>query len=106
MRVSRDGQFYVMTHIPGPSHNMLALRYGTADRPRMNAIDPDRKPSVKPDRVRSEVDSGVAAANLALGSQYRVEEIRYSKDDTPRPGIYAEMARLLTLAMHSDKQGS
>lgn len=102
MRVSRDKDLFVMTHIPGPSHNYLALRFGDWDHPVVVAVDPDRPEIVDPNRVLAEVLQGLSMANSALGKSYRIGEIRFCKDDTPRAGIYTEMARLLVLAMHKD----
>jgi hypothetical protein len=99
LRISRDDDLFVMTHVPGPSHNYLALRFGNASRPKLVDLRPDDLGAVQADRVLDEVLNGLAAANAELGTSYELEEIRFCRDDTPRRGIYTEMARLLTLAM-------
>ncbi|MCC5822497.1 MAG: hypothetical protein LAT64_02840 [Phycisphaerales bacterium] len=100
MRISRDNDFFVMTHVPGPSHNYLALRFEDSDLPVVVALDSDRPAAVRSEQVLAEVLKGLAIANAALGTSYRLGEIRFCRDDTPRAGIYTEMARLLVLAMH------
>ena len=103
MRFSRDEDLYIMTHIPGPSHNYLGLRFGGADMPRLVPTGPAGVNHLEPRWVLAEVLAGVAAANERLETDYRVREVHFRVDDSRREGIYTEMARLLVCAMHADQ---
>lgn len=100
MRFRRQNDLFVMTHIPGPSHNYLGLRFGDADRPTLIPTGPAESGPVELPWVLDEVTRGLTAANNQLRTDYRVREIHFRHDDSPREGIYAEMARLLVQAMH------
>lgn len=104
MQVIKDGDLYKIARITGPTHNLLALRFGapTGPTPRVEALDSRSGARLDRDAVRGEVEKGVADANQRLGTSYRVDLIQFVPDDTPPETAYRGLAERITEAMHRD----
>lgn len=103
MNVIRQGEFFVATHIPGPTHNYLALRFGESRdtrEPTVVELSSERGGPVDAARVVPEVIAALAEANAVLGTVYKVDEIRFCRDDSPRNGIYRSMTLCIVEAFH------
>jgi len=108
MRVTKDGDIYRGSHIPGPTHNSLAMRVLPS---RSGAIPVTVLPAIggcahgKPleaDEVQEWIAVGVERANDQLGTTYGVERAEIVANDSRRPEVYAELARRIILAAHED----
>jgi hypothetical protein len=107
VNVIRQGEFFVATHIPGPTHNYLALRFGESrdtTEPTVVELSSERGGPVDAARVVPEVLAALAEANAALGTAYKVDEIRFRRDDSPRNGIYRSMTLCIVEACHEGVQ--
>jgi hypothetical protein len=109
MHFHRDGDVTVAVQISGPTHNMLGLRLtqGTVWDPVVEAheVTPGLPPRLLGRDIQRQVGEGVAEANDALGTDYRVALIRFVQDDSPSPSLYREMARRIVYEVHSRAGG-
>jgi hypothetical protein len=106
LRISNEGDRFIGSHIPGPTHNFLALRLTSSAAPREPEITAhDRHPSsgikLRADEVAEWVSSGIAQANRELGTKYVATHIEFDVTDSHRPVVMAELARRIVLAKHA-----
>lgn len=109
MRVTRDGEFYRGSHIPGPTHNFLRLRVQPAPNdnlvvtilPAIGIASHDAP--VEAEEALDWINVGVQRANDELGASYGVSEAEVVANDSRRPEVYAELARRIIVAAHGDK---
>jgi hypothetical protein len=97
MRYSISGDFYRVTRITGPGHNLLGLSFAETE-PETVALErlgPAPEQSIDEGSLTRAVLSGVEAANAALGTAYHVARIQYVGTDTPSPEPYASLARCI-----------
>jgi hypothetical protein len=99
MNYSKSGEFDVVTRITGPHHHYLALQMQTDAEPSYVAVEcyladgligpaePTRE-----SEIRSEVSSGIDAANLRLATRFRASRIRFVASDPPLKGVYRIMS--------------
>lgn len=89
----KDG-FYYCTHITGPTHNLLGLRFGPAPGEFALTRLPVHCSEGRIDEAQltEAIQRGVASAGTALF----VLEARYVPDDTPAYGTYEGMAHRIT----------
>ena len=97
MRYSIDGSVYRLTRITGPTHNLLGLGFGheSGGRIIIERLAGPSGPAIDEGLLEQAVLSGVEAANDALGTDYRPTRIQYVPSDTPDPGIYQNLARVI-----------
>ncbi len=100
MRVIRDGEFFKLVRITGPSHNMLSVRYGATGTAGVEVLDKNADEGLPIDQVKQHVLAGVAEANETLDAEYKVEEIQFLRGDSPPIEIYRELAFDLTMQMN------
>ena len=108
MRVTKDGEFFRGIHIPGPTHNFLRMRVQSAHH---GSFDVRVLPPVagcshgdviEAEETRGWISAGVERANNELGTSYGIVEAEVIANDSARPEIYAELARLIILAAHRE----
>jgi hypothetical protein len=108
MRVTKDGDWYRGSHIPGPTHNLLRMRVQSSTS---NVFDVAVLPPVggcshglplDGDEVRDWISVGVKRGNDELGTHYGVAAAEIVANDSRRPEVYAELARRIILAAHGD----
>ena len=99
MQFVRDGEFYKVARITGPTHNFLGL---SLERAR-----PDHLPDVEAldmaagsgrldaARVVEAAQRGVAAANEALGSEFLLVKVMFVSDDSPPEDVYESLAEAI-----------
>lgn len=102
MQFVRDGEFFKVARVTGPTHNFLALRFGEADSPNVVILDAEATILLSEENVRKQVLAGVSRANAELGTRYRVAEMQFLRGDTKPEEIYQELAMALTKRMHED----
>jgi hypothetical protein len=102
MNFFKSGDFHVVTRITGPHHHYLALQMHTDAGPSIAVVEcylPDGligpAEPVRENDVRSEVSSGIDAANLRLMTKYRASRIRFVVADPQLKDVYREMAERL-----------
>jgi hypothetical protein len=99
MHISKDGSFYRISRITGPTHNLLMISFAeTAETciPSIEALPPVgdcRHASLNRDKILTEVLEGVEQANRQLGTQYRVAKVRYVENDTGPEATYKHLAQ-------------
>lgn len=101
MRVIKDGDFYKLARITGPTHNMLSLRYGSSESEELatEVLDGDNEGGLAVEEVKEQVLAGVLKANQLMGTDYNVQTIQFLRGDSPPVGIYCELACHLTTEM-------
>lgn len=107
MRVTKDGEFYRGSHIPGPTHNFLRMRVqlAPAESPVIKilpAVGYSHEPALDADEVLDWISVGVERANSELRTSYGISEAETVANDSRRPDVYAELARRIVMAAHSD----
>ncbi len=108
MIVSKDGDFFRGTHIPGPTHNLLRLRVQLMPNASFSVrVLPAvggclHGPAIKPEESRDWISVGVERANEELGTNYGVAEAEVVANDSRRPEVYAELARRIVVAAHQE----
>lgn len=106
MRISNEGDRYLGSHIPGPSHSSLALRLTQSAAPHVPEITAhDRHPSsgikLRAEEVAEWVSHGIAQANRELGTRYVDTHIEFDVTDSYRPELMVELSRRIVLAKHT-----
>ena len=101
MQIIFSNGYYKISRITGPKHNMLAIKYGDRASPLVRPYKSDSPAELDDLEVTKYVLEGVAQASTEVGVIYVVEEIRYVPDDSAPAMVYQELARHLTLAMHT-----
>lgn len=108
MRISKDGDFFRGSHIPGPTHNLLKMQVQPVQNNGFNVriLPPvggcSHGDHLTADETRDWISEGVDRANLELGTQYGVVEAEVVANDSRRPEVYAELARRIILAAHEE----
>ena len=100
MQTVRDGDFFRLVRITGPTHNFLSLRYGKTDAPHVAALDPGVGNGLSDVEVKRQVLAGVSKANKELNTSYQVKEIQFLRGDSPPEEMYCELAFLITTQMN------
>jgi hypothetical protein len=106
MRFSKSGDSYRVTHIPGPAHNLLGLRFGGGEPGAPpQAIDLGKERAgverLAAADVVKHVQEGIDEANAELKTAYRVLIVEFDSTDTPRYEIYRVMANLIVKRLAS-----
>jgi hypothetical protein len=108
MRVTKDGDWYRGSHIPGPTHNLLRMRIQSESN---DAFDVEVLPAtsgcshglpLQAGEAHDWIETGIERANEELGTRYGVVEAEIVANDSRRPEVYAELARRIILAAHAD----
>jgi hypothetical protein len=97
VRYSCTGDFYRVTRITGPAHNLLGLSFSDGG-PESVTVEKLARPSEPPIDERAlaiAVSHGVEQANKALGTSYRLKVIQYVPTDTPDLETYSYLARMI-----------
>lgn len=98
MQFSRDGEWYQVVRITGPTHNLLGLKLGGLDSPEP-IVEPlsvsHEAPVIDAEDVQRQVLEGVTEANAQLGTDYQVKAIRFVRTDTPSSSIYRSLAKVI-----------
>lgn len=108
MTVTKDGDFFQGSHIPGPTHNLLRMRVQSAPNPSflVRVLPPvsgcSHGAPIDAEESRDWISVGVERANDQLGSNYGVIEAEVVANDSRRPEVYAELARRIVLAAHEE----
>jgi hypothetical protein len=98
MQFSRDGDWYQVIRITGPSHNLLAIKLGElgASGPILERLSVGNEvPVIHGEDVQMQVLEGVTEANAQLGTDYQVVAIRFVTTDTPSSNIYRSLAKVI-----------
>jgi|SRR3954449_3369598 hypothetical protein len=106
MRIWRDGDLFRGSHIPGPSHNFLAMR--VAQNHGQSAVVKVLPPigecvheeGLTVEAVLPWLLEGVNRANEQLGTQYAIGYAEVVENDSPRPEVYVELARRIVAMAH------
>lgn len=98
MQFIRDGTWYKVSRVTGPSHNLLAIELqgeGSESSTDVQALPAENgrgSSELSPDDVRQHVLRGVSEANGIFGTSYAVSRIQYVSTDTPSAKIYGVLA--------------
>jgi len=98
MQFAKSGDWYSISRITGPTHNLLRIRFGDQDiEPTIDKIAGDiyAPTGLVAEDIRHEVIAGVAEANATLGTSYFARAIGYVPSDTPPVSIYRYLAKSL-----------
>ena len=107
MHFTRHEEFYAVSRIAGPRHNLLQLRFGGEGvlEPVCECLPPIGTCEHEPLDVRALIDhvqAGVDEANERFGSAHRVTHIRFVENDTGPEEIYALLASSIVERIESD----
>jgi hypothetical protein len=98
MNFSRNGDWYQVSRITGPSHNFLGLKFGesSASPPvvEFSSVGTGAE-EIEADDVQRQVLEGLYEANAQLGTAYHIAAIRFVTTDTPSLSIYRSLTRSL-----------
>jgi hypothetical protein len=97
MQFTRVGEYFAVSRITGPSHNLLQVRLavGPQGAPVCEKLPPVGQCVHEPLNEQALVAcvlEGVAEANSKLGTTFSVVAIRYVENDTKPEKAYAYMA--------------
>lgn len=98
MHFSKSGNFYQAAWISGPRHNFLAISLAENEEiiePQIQMMPPRgecRHTPLKEKEILEFVRMGVAEANSAFKTNFRVQFIKYVENDTPPEKHYALLA--------------
>lgn len=101
MQFARIGDFFAVTHITGPKHNLLQVRLARGrqiEAPSCEVLPPVdgcTHPALDQELLVQQVLNGVATANARLGTDYVVTHIRRVQNDTGPEVLYAYLAKEL-----------
>jgi hypothetical protein len=107
MHFTRHDEYFAVTRIAGPRHNLLQLRFGTEsrDEPVCECLPPigtcEHAP-LDPQALVEHVQAGVDEANERFGSAHRVTHIRYVENDTGPEEVYALLASSIVERLETD----
>ncbi len=109
MRVTIENGMYKGSHITGPTHNYLGVKFG-------KQIDHSFTIDVLPpiggcthglgltgDEVRPWVEEGLRAAENEIGRKFPIERAEVIENDNRRPEVYRELARQIVLRHYEDQ---
>lgn len=100
MRIVRQGDFWFVEHITGPTHNALLVSFAEGNQglaPTIEALPLIGKSrpqdlGLNPDIILAKVLAGTDEGNRQFGTQYTVKEVRYYLDDSRPEAVYHYMA--------------
>ncbi len=97
MQFSLVDEFFAVSRITGPHHNLLQLRLqrGAQGQPKCEALGPSTgnlAQTLDEAALVSEVAAGVAEAGARLGRQFCATHIRYVIDDSKPESTYRLLA--------------
>ena len=98
MRYTKVGEFYRVSRITGPSHNLLGLSISPDEPARVAMLklrESQSTSQVDEEQLKQAVLGGLHEANAALGTSYFIDKIEYLPDDTPNLDVYSSLARSL-----------
>jgi hypothetical protein len=98
MQFSKDGDWLQVIRITGPSHNLLALKFGKIDAAGLiveRLSVSNEAPVIDAEDVERQVLEGVAEASALLGEHHHVKAIRFVTTDTPSSNIYFSLAKAI-----------
>jgi hypothetical protein len=101
MSYSKSKNFYLVTHITGPTHNLLIIRLTRANveiAPKIQMLPPTSGCRCGPpdeEAVLENVKRGAAEANAQLSTNYQVAEVRFVENDSKNETVYAYMTQKL-----------
>ena len=110
MRVTKDGDFYRGSHIPGPTHNLLRMSVQTVPNSSFDVRvlppigDCSHGAPIEAEETRGWISVGVERANDELGTSYGIVEAEVVANDSRRPEVYSELARRIVLAVHQQAE--
>jgi len=104
MQFHSDGKIYKAVRITGPTHNYLGLELD-AEEVNPIIVEPLRIGDAEPVRhvvedVRNSVLRGVAEANRALDTEFKVKRIQFVVNDSPPVDVYAHLAWEILKRLH------
>jgi hypothetical protein len=98
MKYTKVGDFYRVSRVTGPSHNLLGLHLAHAEPAEVvveRLREPEASPLMNEAQLKQAVIEGVNQANASLGTHYYVVAIQYIPSDTPNIETYSFLARSL-----------
>ncbi len=98
-----DGEFYKITRVTGPKHNMLGVRFSDTHK-EMEVVDLDfsaKQVNFSASEVKSQVQLGLADVNRELGTKYKISAIQFVGSDTKSDSIYAELVKIIVRRLES-----
>ncbi len=98
MRYTKIGDFYRVSRITGPTHNLLGLSL-SHEKPTAVSVqrlrEPESNPLIDERQLKQAVLDGVSQANAALGTNYHIDVIQYVPSDTSDISVYLFLAKSL-----------
>lgn len=106
MHFVRLGEYFAVSRITGPQHNLLQLRLCEDEQgqPSCEQLPPQGECRHEPlieSKIISSVIEGAAEANQRLGTSYAITHIRYIENDTKPEVVYGYMAMKLIEHLHA-----
>jgi hypothetical protein len=101
MQFFQVGNFYGVSLISGPQHNLLQVRFGPHSLGKPGC---EQLPAVGDRAVRQPLDenalithvlNGAADANAQLGTSFYIAHIRYVQNDTKPESVYRHLSKEL-----------
>lgn len=94
-----DGEFYKISRVTGPKHNMLGVRFSDTDK-EMEVVDFEQV-NFSASEIKSQVQLGLADINRELGTKYKISAIQFVGSDTESDSIYAELVKVIVRRLES-----
>lgn len=94
-----DGEFYKAIKITGPKHNLLGLRFTSANdiikKLEVIALQKDKNSAVTitVDEVKNQVMKGLDEINEELNTNYKIIQIQFIPSDTASTTVYKELTK-------------
>jgi hypothetical protein len=109
MQYARIGEYLSVTHISGPTHNLLQVCLGSGSQAepvceQLPAVGKCVHEPLDEQALVAYVLKGVAEANVRFGTSYSVTHIRYVRNDTRPEAIYAHLSSKLIEHLESGGQ--
>lgn len=106
MQFVQCGDYFSVSRIAGPRHNLLQLKLGegTQLRPACECLDAQNHKQYEPlceSEILAAVIDGLKKANQQFGTAYVVAQIRYIESDSKPERIYSEMTQKLIEHLHT-----
>src|SRR5262245_42041904 len=100
MNVLRDGSFYQISRITGPTHNLLRIKFAATSpvSPLIEAlpsVGECKHEALDEGEILREVLAGVAQAKAHFRTDFAVARVQWIIDDTPPETVYNYLARKL-----------
>ncbi|HEY0074605.1 MAG TPA: hypothetical protein VGB77_10920 [Abditibacteriaceae bacterium] len=108
MTFSKSKNFYLVSHITGPTHNLLIVNVIQSNKrvePIIKSLSPDGSCGCGPpdaNAVLNNVLRGAKEANDQLGTNYKVLEVRFIENDSRIETVYAYLVRKLIERIESN----